>query len=298
MLKRPKSKIDEWTIIKLLEWTTSYFKNHKIESPRSCAEILLAFALNIDRIGLYLEYDKPLCKEELGKFKALIKRRVAGEPVAYILGSKEFWSMNFYVNRNVLIPRPETELLVEQALVLLPDDSTAYPKNILELGTGSGAVVISIASERPENIFFSSDCSKEAIAIAKKNAVYLHVEEKINFFSGNWLLPLKESSCFFDIIISNPPYIPKDVIPDLQSEICKYEPLTALDGGKDGLSSLKTIIFNAHMYMKKHGYLLLEIGENQAEMLKKIIGDCGKYDQIKFIKDYSGYDRVVKLRSG
>lgn len=298
MRNHPKSTIHEWTIIKLLEWTTSYFKSHHIESPRAAAEILLAHILNLDRIHLYLQYDQPLCKDELGKFKALIKRRVAGEPVAYILGTKEFWSMDFYVNQNVLIPRPETECLVEAALALLPDDLNIGPKNVLELGTGSGAVVISIASERPDNFFFSSDCSMNAIAIAKKNAVSLHVEHRINFFSGNWLLPLKENRHFFDIIISNPPYIPKGVIPGLQPEICKYEPVIALDGGEDGLSSLKNIISNAHMYLKENGYLLLEIGEKQASMLEKVIDDCGKYDQVTFIKDYSGYDRVAKIRTG
>ena len=297
MQSQPKSKVYEWTIIKLLEWTTSYFQSHCIESPRAAAEILLAYTLGLDRIDLYVQHDKPLYKNELAKFKALIKRRIVNEPVAYILESKEFWSMDFYVNQDVLIPRPETECLVEAALDLLSDDSDMGQRNVLELGTGSGAVVISIASERPGNLFFASDCSMEAIAIAKKNAVRLRVEDRVSFFSGNWFLPVNEDLRFFDVIISNPPYIPKGVIPGLQPEIYKYEPLIALDGGEDGLSSLKNIIFNAHMYLKKHGCLLLEIGENQTRILKKVIDDCGQYDQVTFAKDYSGHDRVVKIRS-
>jgi release factor glutamine methyltransferase len=292
----PKSKDHEWTIIKLLEWTRSYFQSNCIESPRQAAEILLAYTLGVNRIDLYVQHDKPLCKNELGKFKTLIKRRIANEPVAYILETKEFWSMDFHVNQDVLIPRPETECLVEAALELLPDNAGTGQKNVLELGTGSGAVIISIASERPDNFFFASDRSIKAITIAKKNAVHLTLEHRINFFSGDWLLPVNEHLRFFDIIVSNPPYISKRVIPSLCPEIYRYEPIIALDGGEDGLSSLKNIIMGAHKYLKKHGYLLLEIGETQTSDLKKIIDDCGKYDQVTFIKDYSGYDRILKIR--
>lgn len=295
MQNQPMPNVHEWTIIKLLEWTKSYFQSHCIESPRASAEILLAYTLGFERIDLYVQYDKPLCKNELGKFKALIKRRIANEPVAYILETKEFWSMDFHVNQDVLIPRPETECLVEAALDCLPDVSVGQ-KNVLELGTGSGAVIISIASERPGNLFFASDCSIKAIKIAKKNAVRLHPENRINFFSGDWFLPVNENMRCFDIIISNPPYIQKKVIPGLCHEIYRYEPIIALDGGEDGLSSLKNIIMRAHMYLKKHGYLLLEIGETQTSDLKKIIDDCGKYDQVAFMRDYSGYDRILKIR--
>ncbi len=295
MQNQSKSEFPEWTIIKLLDWTTSYFKSHDIDSPRSTAEILLAHTLGLKRIDLYLRYDQPLTGDELLLFKTYIKRRINREPVAYIVGAREFWSMDLAVTKDVLIPRPETECLVESALSIL--ESSSGSKRILELGTGSGAIILALASERPQYIYFASDHSVEAIKLALMNAKLYHLDRKIDFFTGNWFEPLKTNGPLFDMIISNPPYIRTFDIPNLQPEIYKYEPLMALDGGKDGLDSIKNIIFDAHAFLVQNGILLLEIGYNQKEQIKDIIDDCGNYEDIVFKKDYSGHYRMVCMRN-
>ena len=294
MQNQPNSEFPEWTIIKLLDWTTSYFKSHNIDSPRSTSEILLAHTLGLKRIDLYLRYDQPLTIDELLLFKTYIKRRINREPVAYIVGTREFWSMDLSVTKDVLIPRPETECLVESALSL--PELGPGPKRILELGTGSGAITLALASERPEYIYFASDSSVEAVKLAFMNAKLHHLDGKINFFAGDWLEPLKNTGQLFDMIISNPPYIRTLSIPELQPEIYRYEPLRALDGGKAGLNPIKKIIFEAHAFLVQKGILLLEIGHDQKDQIKKIIDDCGNYENVVFKKDYSGYDRMVCIR--
>ena len=300
MMNQPKSRDPEWTIIKLLEWTTSYFKSRDIDSPRSTAEILLAHVLKLKRIDLYLRYDQPLCINELSKFKVLIKRRVEREPVAYIVGVKEFWSMDFSVTKDVLIPRPETECLVEAALTLLPQDnafdSNPSPKNILELGTGSGAVILAIASMQPKHIYFASDRSVKAIRLARQNSKRHGLDTAVSFFCADWFTPLNWQKKRFDMIISNPPYIPTQVIGRLMPEIYKYEPIWALDGDRNGLFCLRHIINTAHGYLNPEGSLLLEIGHDQKNDVRSIIDQCGNYEHVVFAKDYSGYDRVVRMK--
>lgn len=300
MANHPKSSDIEWTITKLLEWTTSYFKSHDIDSPRIAAEILLAHSLNLRRIDLYLRYDQPLSSDELTQFKALIKRRIKREPVAYIVGVKEFWSMDLAVTRDVLIPRPETECLVEAALSLLPEDSKQgsefEPQRILELGTGTGAVILALASQRKQPLFFASDRSAKALAVARENAGRHGLERDVCFFCGDWLTSLSNSKYRFDMIISNPPYVQTQAVRRLQPEILEYEPLAALNGGKDGLDCLRLIIEDAYFFLNTHGSLLLEIGHDQKTEVAKIIAKCGHYENVLFKKDYSGYDRMVQMQ--
>ncbi|QTA88981.1 peptide chain release factor N(5)-glutamine methyltransferase [Desulfonema magnum] len=290
-----QAKIEEpqWTVRKVLSWTISYFKSHNIENPKSDAAILLAHALNLKRIDVYLQYDKPLCPDELAQFKALIKRRVRREPVAYIVGSKGFWSADLAVTTDVLIPRPETERLVDTALSVLPESEI---QRILELGTGSGAITIALASERPDCIFFACDRSVKAAELARKNAVNHDVGACVHFFSGDWFSPLNPGLCPFDMIVSNPPYIRTRVISQLEPEIYKYEPMMALDGGTDGLDAVRHIIRSAPAYLVKGGHLLLEIGHDQKDDVRKIAEKCGCYEKIVFVKDYAGHDRVVHMR--
>jgi release factor glutamine methyltransferase len=176
-----------WTIIKLIRWATSYLESHNIDSPRTTGEILLAHALNLRRIDLYLNYDKPLVHDELQRFKALIKRRIKREPVAYILGVKEFWSLEFQVNRHVLIPRPETECLVEKVLALIAERQVPSSQRILDLGTGSGAIVTALASQQPQQVYFASDKYRPAVEIARSNARRHDCGARIHFFIGDWL---------------------------------------------------------------------------------------------------------------
>jgi release factor glutamine methyltransferase len=300
MRNQPRSTDPEWTIIKLLKWTTSYFESRDIDGPRIEAEILLAHALQLQRIDLYLQYDQPLSTNELSQFKDFIRRRINREPVAYIVGSKEFWSMDFMVTKDVLIPRPETEFLVETALNLLPQDSasnpTLTPKRILELGTGSGAVVLALASMRPYPLFFASDRIISAVDLAKQNAKHHGINSRVSFICADWFEPFKDKKPAFDMIVSNPPYVPSRVIEKLQPEIVKYEPISAIDGGEDGLSCLRYIINNAHFYLQRKGHLLLEIGYDQKNDVQKIVDQCAKYEKVVYTKDYSGYDRVIQMR--
>ena len=285
----------QWTIIKLLQWAASYLKKHDIDSPRATGEILLAHALNCERIELYLSFDQPLVDDELQAFKTLIQRRVRREPVAYILGVKEFWSLDFEVNGDVLIPRPETECLVEMALDTLSRLASGQSWRILELGTGCGAIIISLAVEQPRHTYFASDRSIPAVRVACRNARRHHRGEKIHFFNADWLAPLNRNRSSFNLIISNPPYIPSGVIAGLQPEIHNYEPIAALDGSGDGLKSYQEIIGGAHQYLEPDGVLLLEIGHDQCEDVRRLVDNSGHYRDFKCTKDYSGHHRVVQM---
>jgi release factor glutamine methyltransferase len=286
-----------WTILEILKWTSSYFASRNINTPRLDAEILLSHALECKRIDLYLRYDQPLCKKELACFKSLIKRRVSREPVAYIVGKKDFWSLELKVTGDVLIPRPETECVVEAAISLLrAEQASDTRKRILEIGTGSGAIVLALAAEKPDGLFFASDRSAKAVEIARKNAFRNHSDGRVHFFVGDWLRPLRRDMPLFDMILSNPPYIRRGMIPQLAPEICKYEPESALDGGADGLAELRRIIRSAHFYLVSGGFMLLEIGYDQKEAVQKIAADCGCYESISVTKDYGGCDRVLQMR--
>ncbi len=296
MQRPPDSDKNQWTIIRLVRWATSYFKDRAIDSPRSTAEILLAHALGCKRIDLYLNYDQPLATGELQRFKSLIKRRISREPVAYIMGSKEFWSLELEVTPDVLIPRPETECLVEAVLKVLAKNDAGPAKRVLELGTGSGAIVLALASEQPRHLYFASDGYLQAALLARKNARRHHVQQHIHFFVGDWMQCLNPAACALDVVVSNPPYIPSAVIRELQPEINRHEPLAALDAGADGLDCLRQIIVTAGDYLKPGGALLLEIGYDQKAAVARIAADCGHYEACCFSQDYSGHDRVVELK--
>ncbi len=287
----------QWTIIKLLRWAAPYLESHDIDSPRATGEILLAHALQCERIDLYLNYDQPLNGNELQTFKSLIQRRVRREPVAYILGMKEFWSLDFEVTRDVLIPRPETECLVEAALEILSGPGVSHVCRILDLGTGSGAIIIALASQQPGHMYFASDRSIQAVRVAQRNACRQKLGEMIHFFNADWLTALNPKTSAFDMIVSNPPYIPSSVIKGLQPEIHDFEPLEALDGTETGLGCYRQILGSAHRFLAPGGVLLLEIGHDQQEAVQRIADDCGHYDNFGSGKDYAGHDRFVWMHS-
>jgi len=284
-----------WTILKLLDWAASYFQSHHIDSPKATAEILLAHALDLKRIDLYLQYDRPLNKAELAAFKKLVLRRTKREPVAYIVGEKEFWSLLLLVSKAVLIPRPDTERLVEIARDFLSREKHNRPLRILDLGTGSGAIVLSLAAEHKEHHFFAGDISPAATVLAKQNA-YKNNLDNIHFFAGDWLGALRPTEKPFDMIVSNPPYIPSDDIHNLQPEISRYEPLTALDAGPDGLVCLRHLIEHAWLYLRPGGHLILEMGYDQKDQVAQLADANGTYQDFTVHKDYAGHDRVVSMR--
>ncbi len=287
---------NSWTILKILEWTASYFKSSNIDSPRLTAEILLCHCLKISRLELYLQYDRPLDKKELSLYKNLIIRRIKREPVAYITGSKGFWESEFSISRDVLIPRPDTEVLVEACLNILDIKNRKRKKiRILELGSGSGAVIVSLAKRYPSNFYFALDVSFKAALTTKHNAREILDRSQIFTITGSWFSPLKKMESF-DLIISNPPYIPSKQIKSLQPEISNYEPRIALDGGESGLESIEHIIDNAWQFLYPDGSLVLETGCDQKKDVKNIAGKHPSYDKVKYIKDYSGHNRVAILR--
>ncbi len=283
----------EWTVFKLVAWTETYFKKHGVDSPRLTAEILLGFCLGIRRLDLYLQHDRPLEKQELARFKTLICRRRNHEPVAYITGEKGFFESRFQVGPGVLIPRPDTEALVTTTLDLLVK-KTEKNNTILDLGTGSGAIVVSLAKAAPQNRFFAGDISAAALDTARENACR-EKTANIFFFQGSWFDPLTTVP-FFDIIVSNPPYIPTTSITGLAPEIKKYEPVSALDGGPDGLGCIRNILASACDYLVPGGDLLVEIGYDQNSDVMAFGKTCAGYDTIACIKDMAGHDRVVHLK--
>ncbi len=287
-------KPSPWTTLDLVKWTTGYFRDRQVESARSEAEILLAHTLKARRIDLYLNHDQPLCEDELKRFKSLIKRRVDGEPVAYITGTREFWSLTLAVNPSVLIPRPETECLVEAVLPFL-DGHAGSMKRILEMGVGSGAIVIALAHEHPEYRYVAMDRSAAAVKTARQNARKHRVDHRIDWFCGNWdaaLVPDRET---FDLIVSNPPYIRSRDIDGLQPEIRIHEPRMALDGDGDGLACLRRIIRSAHRFLTAGGMLALEMGYHQAADVRSLSEATGAYQAFRVVKDYSGLDRIVLM---
>ncbi len=280
-----------WTILKLLEWTTSYFKTAGIESPRIDAEVLIAHSLSLQRIDLYTKFDQPLEKQELDNFKPLLKRRKNGEPVAYIIGQREFWSLDFKVCPDVLIPRPDTEILVEQAIKAIDRKTASAPNlRIADIGTGSGAVITSLAKERPDHTCFASDIHLPTLQCARDNMELNNVEPAL--FQADLLSCIRPAT--LDIIVSNPPYIKTSDMATLQREV-SFEPTRALDGGADGLIFIEKIIQSAATALKPDGTLLMEIGFGQMDDTRTLAEATGCFNTIEFFKDYSGIHRVVVM---
>jgi len=279
-----------WTILKTLQWTADYFKRHGIENSRPTAEVLLTHCLKCERIDLYLRHDQPLQADELARLKALIQRRIRREPDAYIIGQREFWSLTLRVTPAVLIPRPETECLVEAALGKYPGNDAI---EVLELGTGSGAISVALARERSGWHIRASDISSESLDVARQNARRLLDADRIDFFLGSWFEPFTGQEGGFDLIISNPPYVPAGDLAGLEPEVRLFEPAGALDGGEDGLACLRHIIQAAPEYLRPSGWLILEMGFDQGAAVRDLGRRCGAYQLIEVAKDYSGLDRIA-----
>jgi release factor glutamine methyltransferase len=284
---------EQWTILKILRWTTSYFAGKGIGQPRADAEVLLAHILGMERIQLYLNYERPLSSEELARFRQLVRRRAAFEPTQYIVGKQEFWSLEFETGPAVLIPRPETEILVEKALGLAGD----RPALVLDIGTGSGAIAVALAHERPGIRVVAIDKSFPALVVAKRNALRHEVADRVRFAAMDLtdaLLPGRR----FDIIVSNPPYVAETEFLDLAPEIANYEPHSALrGGGARGLGIVRRILERFRDYLKPGGSLLVEIGHQHADILERERELAGApAEEFEFIRDYSGIRRVLHVR--
>ena len=284
-----------WTIQELLKVTSGYLKKKEIESPRLCAEILLAHVLQTSRVELYLHFEKPLNEMEIGAYRALIRRRLHREPVQYITGVQEFWSMDFQVGPQVLIPRPESEVLVEQAISLykkgrLPGEE--HPR-ILDLGTGCGALAVAVAREIKGAFIWASDISEEALSTARLNAQRHGAGERIQFKKRDLLTHFRSEEVTFDLILSNPPYVTSREFDSLAPEVRNFEPRIALDGLEGGLYYIQKIIQQAPENLNDHGWLLLEMDPRQIPKALDLISEDDQYGHAERIKDYSNRDRVV-----
>lgn len=274
---------ETWTLLKLLRWTTDFFAEKGVDKPRLNAELLLAHVLQLDRVGLYLNFERPLNTAELDVIRPLVRRRGQREPLQYLIGYTEFWSLQFAVTPAVLIPRADTEILVEEALSRA--DETG---DLLDVGTGSGAIAISLASELTDWQVTGLDISCAALEVARRNAEKNGVEQ-VQFVHGD-LAELPQQK--YDLIVSNPPYVAQAEWDLLMQEVRCFEPQQALLAENNGLDCYQKLAAQAPSRLKPGGWLLVEIGHQQAEAVQQIFSAAGLTD-IYLREDYAGQPRVV-----
>lgn len=282
----------EWTIGKLLDWTARYLTERGAEFPRLDTEVLLAQALGCRRIELYTRYAEPAAEPARARFKDLVRKRSEGCPVAYLVGRKEFFSLELEVGPAVLIPRPDTETLVMECLELAK--SLPSPA-ILDVGTGSGAIVIALAKQHPGSVLAASDLSPDALAVAGRNAAKHGVGERIRLVEGDLFAPLATSERF-DFIVSNPPYIAAEDWDKLPVGVRQYEPRLALDGGAGGYRVIERLVARAGAHLHAGGWLLVEIGAPQEETVRRLITARPGYALAQTVKDHAGQPRVLKAQ--
>ena len=280
-----------WTIQRLLAWTTQYFQNHEIESPRLDAELLLAKVLHKQRIFLYTDFEEIVNPEELALFKSFIQKRVKGISTAAIIGEKEFMGLTFHVNEDVLIPRPDTETWLEKVIQYHRNDGAI---EVADLGTGSGAILLSFLYYCKEAKGVGIDISEKALAVAKENGKELAMEERAAWTLGDYIDALPEG-VLYDGILSNPPYIPREDIAYLQEEV-KHEPMLALDGGEDGLVFYRRLAEKAAAHLKEGGFLAVEFGIHQWEEILSLLKETGAFEDFEVIKDYGDIERAIYCR--
>lgn len=280
-----------WTIKKLLLWTTHYFQEHHLDSPRLDAELLLAHVLHKQRIYLYTDFDLIVEPSELSLYREYIKKRVSGVSTAAIIGEKEFMGLTFKVNEDVLIPRPDTETWLEKIIQYHRNEQGLY---VADLGTGSGAILLSFLYYCKEDTGVGVDISEKALEVAEENGKNLKMDDRVTWRRGDYLTALEEGE-LFDGILTNPPYIPTGDIRGLAEEV-RHEPMNALDGGADGLTFYRKLAEGAAEHLKDGGFLAAEFGIHQAADVVNLLKKTGKFDSFEVITDYGGIERAVYCR--
>lgn len=273
-----------WTTLKVLDWTKEFLVSRGVENARLEAEWLLCAATGLDRVGLYLNFEKPLDDEELAAYRSMVARRGRREPLQHILGTQEFCGLEFEVTPDVLIPRHDTETLVNEALARMPG-----ARSVLDIGTGSGCIAVTVARGLPGVSVTAVDISEPALVVARRNAARNGVV--IEFLHGSLLEPVAGRQ--FDLIISNPPYIPSSDIKTLEPEVRDFDPLGALDGGADGLDVYRALIPDAAIFLNSGGWLFLEVGIGQADVVAQMFRAAGIYGEPIITCDQGGVERVV-----
>ncbi len=276
----------------ILNQGVSRLRSEGIDRPRTNAELLLGVVLNAKKIELYLERDRILTLQQIEKFNKYIRERVSGRPLQYIIGSTEFFGLEFQVNENVLIPRPETETLVETVIALLRD---CHQPKIIDLGTGSGTIAIGLAKNVTGSSVFATDISPDALKVAEENARRNEVEDQIDFLCGDLFEPLRNRNLegVIDCVASNPPYVSQEEFERLPKEIKDFEPIVALKTDQEGTSFHGKIIENSLDFLKQNGILILEVGLGQAGQVADLIRDRKEFKDTEIKKDLGGIERVV-----
>lgn len=281
---------EPWTIGRLLAWTANYLTRHGSESPRLDAEVMLAHVLSSTRVQLYTHFGDEVGPDSRAEFRDLVRRRAEGAPVAYLVGRKEFYSLPFEVSSAVLIPRPDSEFVVVELL----DHTRDLPSvRGVDVGTGSGCLAIASVWQRPDARFVAIDNSPGALEVAQRNAGALQVADRIDFRLGDLLEPVADLEPF-DVIVSNPPYIPTGQIENLERGVRDYEPHTALDGGPDGLAVVSRLIGQSARHLKPGGHLILEIGDDQEAPVRSLIEMQPGLTLAATVYDLNKHPRVVR----
>lgn len=297
-----------WTIGRILKWTEHFFQEKGIESPRIDAEVLLGHVLKKERIYLYVHFEEPLQPEELTAYREAIKKRVQRVPVAYIIGKREFMGLPFKVTEDTLVPRPDTEILVQAAVERLKKREGDV--HFADIGTGTGAICLSVLTYVPDATADTVDISEAARKVAEENAEALGVADRVMFYTGDLLAPLcaaqadvdasgddepqaEARAARYDAILSNPPYIPDADIASLAPEVRCKEPRTALAGGPDGLAFYRRLIADSPALLADDGFLAVEVGIHQAKAVAQMATDSGNFARTEILKDYGGVERVV-----
>lgn len=280
-----------WTVLELLQWTEEHLRKHGVESPKLDAECLLAHALGSQRLQLYVDFDKPTHPDQRARFRELVVRRARDRvPVSQLLGSKEFWSLELDVTRDVLSPRPETETLVEATLSRLPDPNGAY--RIVDIGTGSGAIALALARERPSAQVTATDISQPALQIARINADKLQLSERLRFLEGDLFGAVPGEQ--FDLVVSNPPYVARRDADALPPELA-HEPEVALFGGDDGFAVSSRLVAGAWDALLPGGVFAVELAPDQTERIAQECKEVG-LDEVETLRDLARRQRVVVAR--
>ncbi|MBI5863885.1 MAG: peptide chain release factor N(5)-glutamine methyltransferase [Planctomycetes bacterium] len=281
---------ETWSVARLLNWTREYFEQKGVESPRLCAEILLAHILKCRRLELYTRYESEPSAAQREQFREAVKEAASGKPIAYLTGQRDFFSLNFVVTPDVLIPRPETEVLVERVVSMLRDADRSGLR-ILDVGTGSGCIIVALAKNLAEPRLYAGDISEAALAVARENARRLGVEQRIEFRSGDLLAPWAGEPPF-DVIVSNPPYIAERDAATLPANVRDFEPRGALFAGEDGLAIIRRLVADALPMTRPGGHLLIEVAYDQAQAVCALFRDAGWGDVVTY-RDDLRHERVV-----
>ena len=300
MCAETAAKTDPWTISRLLTWTRGHFEQHSVDEPRLAAEILLAHALGCERIRLYTRFDEVPRPDQLDVYRDLVRRAAKHEPIAYLVASKEFYSLSFEVSPAVLIPRAETEILVEKAIDYCRARYGADGVvNLLDVGTGSGCIAIALLKHLPAARVVATDVSAEALELVRRNAERHKVSERLQLVEADRLNfdPEVKPDEGFAVLVSNPPYVAAEEMAQLDANVRDYEPATALTDGADGLSFFRSIAESASRWLQPDGAVFVEIGDGQADAVRASFGETGRWAHAGTWRDTTGpHERVLHFR--